>query len=144
METIDSLAAGLARKEGYACLKRLLEISTACEEVYPYFDTFVPMLDDKSSFVRTRGLLLIAANARWDTQNKVDAVLDKCLAHILDAKPSVSRQFIQALPGVAKEKPALAPRIRAALLAADTSINNDSMQPLVQKDIAAALAQIAK
>ena len=92
METIDSLAAGLARKEGYACLKRLLEISTACAEVYPYFDAFVPMLDDKSSFVRTRGLLLIAANARWDTQNKVDAVLDKCLAHILDAKPSVSRQ----------------------------------------------------
>ena len=41
METIDSLAAGLARKEGYACLKRLLEISTACR-VYPYLTPLCP------------------------------------------------------------------------------------------------------
>ena len=56
-------------KEAYAALKVLLNVSAQSDELYPYFDQFVAMSEDADSYIRTRGLLLIAANARWDEDN---------------------------------------------------------------------------
>ena len=53
------------QKTAYQALKHLLAISETCAEVSYYFDKFVALLQDPQSYVRTRGLLLIAANARW-------------------------------------------------------------------------------
>ena len=59
-----------------------------------------------------------------------------------DAKPITARQCVAALPEIAKAKPELIPRIRAALEQADLSRYSDSMQPLVLKDIVSALQKI--
>lgn len=48
----------------YSSLKELISLSENNNDVYQYFETFVIMLDNKNSYVRTRGLLLIAANAK--------------------------------------------------------------------------------
>lgn len=128
--------------QSYESLKLLLSESEKSNGVYKHFDTFSHMIDDANSYIRTRGLLLICTNAKWDDENRLDAIIDGCLSHILDEKPITSRQFIKALPEVAKHKPSLAPAIRNALMSADTGIYPDTMKSLVAKDIAAALKKI--
>lgn len=143
MPDIFQLVQGLQDKNNtyaYACLKTLLTESQNGPEVYALWDIFAPWVGSPHSYVRTRAFLLMAANARWDTAGKLDAVLPQCLKCITDDKPITARQCIQALPEMAKAKPALVPAIRAALEAADLAKYPDTMAPLVAKDIAAALA----
>ncbi len=106
---------------------------------YPYFDQFAALLRRKNSLVRNRAISILAANARWDTDRKFDALLDEFLSHVTDIKPITARQCVAALPEIAAARPELLPRIRAALEQADLSGYPDSMQPLVLKDIVAAL-----
>lgn len=61
-----------------------------------------------------------------------------------DVKPITARQCVAALPEIAEAKPELIPRIRAALEQADLSGYPDSMQPLVLKDIVAALRKMER
>ena len=51
--------------EGYACLKQLLDESGRTAALYPHWDELCALLDEESAYLRTRGLLLLAANARW-------------------------------------------------------------------------------
>jgi len=100
------------------------------------------MIDSDNSYVRTRGLLLISANAKWDEDNKIDEIIDKYIKHILDDKPITARQCINALPKIAEFKPDLVEVIITALRKADPERYASSMQPLVYKDIRAALEKI--
>ncbi len=93
---------------------------------------------------RTRRLTLIAYNAKWDKDNKIDEIIDEYLKHIEDVKPITARQCIKLLPMIAKNKPELKEDIVSALQKADISIYADSMQPLVYKDIQNSLAEIEK
>lgn len=140
-----ALVAGLQDTDhttAYACLQQLERESLQSNALYHYFDTFVAMLDGDNSYWRTRGLLLIVACARWDVDNKIDEVMDQCLTHIMDVKPTVSRQFIAVLPQLAQYKPDLAEDIRHALRSANPGHYRKSMASLVQQDIAKALEEI--
>ena len=66
------------------------------------------------------------------------------LKHITDVKPITARQCIKLLPMIAKDKPELRNDICSALERADISFYDDSMQPLVYKDIQKALKEIQK
>lgn len=129
-------------KIGYAALLALVEWSGRSDQVFPYLDQFFAMLDSPNSYVRTRGLILIAKNARWDTAGRVERGLDTYLAHITDEKPITARQCIQSLADLLAAKPNLARNIRAALESADFSRYPDSMSPLLQKDAIKRLKQI--
>ena len=145
MKNISDLIKTLYSKDNniaYKCLKLLELESEHSNAVYEFFDTFVEMIDDNNSYIRTRGLILISANAKWDIENKIDEIIDNYLKHILDVKPITARQCIKALPNIAKYKKDLVPCIRKALLKADTEIYKNSMQTLVYKDIRSALQKI--
>lgn len=90
------------------------------------------------------GLTLLAYNAKWDKDYKIDEVIDKYLKHITDAKPITARQCIKLLPIIAKHKPELKNDVLSALHKADISIYEDSMQSLVYKDIQKTLKVIQK
>lgn len=142
---IPALIRGLAdknNKAAYKCLKELEIISGQNNGVYQFFDTLAGMLSHDNSYVRTRGLLLIAANAKWDTDNKIDEIIDRYLCHIMDEKPITARQCIRSLPNIAQQKPDLVHDIRAALNQADSRRYTGSMQPLIYNDIRAALKMI--
>ncbi len=109
---------------------------------YCYFDDFAALLRHKNSLVRNRAISILAANARWDREDKFNALLDEFLTHVTDVKPITARQCVAALPEIAESKPALIPRIREALEQADLSGYPDSMRPLILKDIIAALEEI--
>ncbi|MEY8391987.1 SufBD protein [Lachnospiraceae bacterium 45-W7] len=107
-------------------------------------DRLSDMLDNDNSYIRTRGLTLIAYNAKWDKNYKIDEIIDKYLKHITDVKPITARQCIKLLPVIAKDKPKLRNDILSALQKANICIYDDSMQALVYKDIQKALKEIQK
>lgn len=133
---------GKDAKDAYAFTQQIVEESQASDAWYPGFGRFAELLRHKNSLVRNRVIAILAANARWDREGKFDALLDEFLSHVTDVKPITARQCVAALPEVAEAKPALVPRIRTALEQADLSGYPDSMQPLVLKDIVAALQKI--
>lgn len=128
----------------YKALQELQKESVETDNVYPYMDRLGDMLDNDNSYIRTRGLILLAYNAKWDKDYKIDEIIDKYLKHITDIKPITARQCIKLLPIVAKHKPELKNDILSALHKANTSIYDDSMQPLVYKDIQNSLKEIQK
>lgn len=119
----------------YKALQTLQKESEETNGVYAYMDRLCGMLDSDNSYLRTKGLVLIACNAKWDEDYKIDAILDQYLAHITDAKPITARQCIKMLPVLAKYKPDLKEDILSALRAADLSRYSGSMRPLVYQDL---------
>ena len=137
----------LFEKNNNTAYKALQILQKECEEsdkVYCYMDKLADMIDNDNSYIRTRGLTLIAYNAKWDKDNKIDEIIDEYLKHIKDVKPITARQCIKLLPMIAKNKPELKCDIASALQKADISIYADSMQPLVYRDIQNSLAEIEK
>ena len=130
------------QKTAYQALKHLLAISETRAEVSYYFDRFVALLQDPQSYVRTRGLLLIGANARWVEEKTCAAALPFCLALIQDPKPITRRQCIQALPSLSASHPSPKPSILAALTNAQIQDVPETMQRLIAKDIQKTLQAI--
>ena len=128
----------------YKALQELQKESEETDGVYPYMDRLSDMLDSDNSYIRTRGLTLLAYNAKWDRDYKIDEIIDKYLKHITDVKPITARQCIKLLPMVAKYKPELKNDILSALHKADISVYDSSMQSLVYKDIQKTLKEIQK
>jgi len=129
-------------KAGCTAMEVLRERSAHSDEVYPYFDRFVSMLAHENSYERNRALVLIAANACWDREGRIEGCLEEYLSHVADEKPITARQCIQNLPEIARAQPHLAARIAERLKKADLFRYQDSMAPLIAKDIAAALKKI--
>lgn len=128
----------------YKALQELQKESEETDCVYPFIDRLSDMLDSDNSYIRTRGLTLLAYNAKWDKEYKVEEIIDEYLKHITDVKPITARQCIKLLPIIAKHKPELKNDILSALNKANISIYDYSMQPLVYKDIQKALKKIKK
>jgi len=146
MDNIHELVYGLRDKDNdyaYQCLKQLQAEGSNSDKVYSYFDYFTEMLDDSSSYIRARGIHMIAANAQWDKDCKLDGIIDKFLEHILDEKPITARQCIQLLPIIAEHKPNLKEKIVSALLKAEPKKYKETMQKLIFKDIEKSLELIA-
>ncbi|MCI9126722.1 MAG: SufBD protein [Eubacterium sp.] len=129
-------------KVAYKALQELQKESEEANCVYPYMDRLSDMLDSDNSYIRTRGLTLIAYNAKWDKDYKIDEIIDKYLRHITDVKPITARQCIKLLSIIVKYKPELRNDILSALHKANLCIYDDSMQPLVYKDIQKVLKEI--
>lgn len=147
MENIDiaeifELLTAKSNHDAYHALQVLQRVSEETNAVYPYMDRLSDMMDSQNSYVRTRGLILIASNAKWDVDCKIDELIDRYLTHITDKKPITARQCIKLLPVIAKSKPELREDITAALNKADITVFADSMRPLVYQDIRRSLEDI--
>ena len=130
--------------EAYEALKELQKMSSESDEVYAHLDEFISMLNSDNSYLRSRGLTLIAANVKWDHGKKIDSIIDSYLQHITDVKPITSRLCIKTLPELAESKPELKNKIISALQNADLSEYKDSMRPLIRSDIETVLEKLTK
>lgn len=129
-------------KVAYEALQILQAISEITDSLYPYMRQLTNMLDSDNSYIRTRGIILIAYNARWDKENILNELIDKYLRHITDRKPITARQCIKLLPMISKYKPELNENIIVALNEADISTYSSSMQSLIYSDIQNALIEL--
>ena len=98
---------------------------------------FAELLQDKSSYVRTRAFVLICNQARWANDGQLAVVFDRMLLLLNDPKPTVVRQCLNALHEVALFRPELSDKIENALAEMDVSKYKDSISPLILKDVEA-------
>lgn len=122
-------------KAAYEYAKQICTESSASDKYLGMIPSFAEMLQDKSSYVRTRAFLLICSQARWANDGQLAAVFDQMCLLLNDPKPTVVRQCLNALHEVVLFRPELSDKIENALTEIDVSKYKDSMSPLILKDV---------
>jgi len=119
----------------YGAFQLLNERSMSHADVFPYWDLFATKLASDNSFQRSIGVMLLAANARWDQEGKTAAVLDAFLAILQDEKPITVRQCIQSLLLIVPYHRELVKAIAERLLSLNLLELRDTMRKLILLDI---------
>lgn len=135
----EQILADLTSKNdrvAWALTEKIVSESQETDQWYDCFDDFASLLSHPKALVRNRGFSLLAANVKWDDENRFDAHIAEFLSHITDEKPISARRCIQALAQIGQAKPRCIPLILTALHNADLSKYKDSMRPLIEKDMA--------
>jgi hypothetical protein len=101
----------------YGCAKVLMDLSAKHpEQLYPYMDSFIGLLDSKYRILTWNGLAIVANLAAVDVDKKFDAAFDKYYG-FLDAEYMVTvANTVGNSAKIALAKPYLIPRITAELL----------------------------
>ena len=145
METgILSLLTSKDDRQACALADRIIAESRESDKWYDGIEDFAELLESPKSLVRNRALHILAANARWDEQDRFDAILPGCLARLGDEKPITVRQCVKALAEIGRSKPRYIPVILDALIRADFSGYADSMRPLIERDVAAVIGELTR
>lgn len=144
---IPSLVKLLAEKNDkirYHAFLLLQYRSMLFNDVYPFWENFSSKLSDSNSYQRSIGIMLIAENVRWDTDNKIEAILDECKKLLKDEKPITVRQSIQSFGKIADAKPNLHERISHMLMAIDLLEIQETMRKSILLDIIHVLISIRR
>lgn len=131
-------------KARYKALQLLQKCSAISNMVYPFWEAFLSKLAHENSYQRTIGVMLIAENAKWDAESRMDEAIDAYLAVLHDEKPITARQCIQALDKIIPYKKHLCLKIADALMKIDISSVKETMRKLVLFDVLNALTLIRK
>lgn len=119
----------------YQAFLLLQHRSVLFDDVYPFWDTFYEKLKSLNSYQRSIGLMLIAENVRWDTENRMEEILDGYLVLLNDAKPNVVRQCIQSLGKIVSAKPSLSDIVASRLISFDIMAMKETMRKSILLDI---------
>ncbi len=122
-------------KQAHALCLKLERQSEETNALYEAFPLFLEMLDSPISYVRVRGFRLICAQAQWDVEGLIEKNLDKILRELEDEKPTSVRQCLSQLPKMIQYKPELNDQIWIRLKQLDVARYQDSMRPLIIKDV---------
>ena len=122
-------------KAAYEYSKLLGAESAQSDKNLPMIPQFADMLEDKSSYVRVRGFILICKQARWAKDGQIADVFDRMRVLLYDSKPTVVRQCLLALHEVVFYRSEMAEMIIDAVNHIDVSKYKESMSPLIKKDI---------
>lgn len=119
----------------YQAFLLLQNRSVFFDDVYPYWDIFRNKLKSDNSYQRSIGLMLIAENTRWDTENQMENTIDEYLELLKDEKPITIRQCIQSLGKVVPYKPGISNKIADRLISFDFTAIKETMRKSVLLDI---------
>lgn len=122
-------------KTAYEFAKQIGIESAQSDKYLVMIPEFVKMLNDKSSYVRTRGFCLICNQARWADDGQIEVVFNEMSALLYDDKPTVVRQCLVALHEVVLYRPEMTDMIQIAVSKINISRYKDSMVPLIEKDM---------
>lgn len=147
IEDIPQLIEWLALKDDnirYQAFLLLQNRSLFFADVYPYWDALRNKLNSDNSYQRSIGLMLIAENAKWDTENRMEGIIDEYLTLLNDEKPITIRQCIQSLGTIATAKPGLQDKIASRLISLDIRAVKETMRKSILLDILNVLLIIRK
>lgn len=119
----------------YQALLLLQNRSIFFDDVYHHWDIFRNKLKSDNSYQRSIGLMLIAENARWDTERRMEDTIDEYLGLLNDEKPITIRQCIQSLDKIVTYKPELNNKVAAALISFDFMAVKETMRKSILLDI---------
>lgn len=146
-EDIPQLVEWLSLKDDnirYQSLLLLQNRSLFINDVYPYWDIFRSKLKSDNSYQRSVGLMLIAENAKWDTENRMEYAIDEYLKLLNDEKPVTIRQCVQSLAKIIPHKPGLNKKIAGKLVLFDFTVIKETMRRSILLDILNILLIIRK
>lgn len=144
-DDIPQLVEWLSLKDDsvrYTVFLLLQNRSSLANDVYPYWHIFKSKLQSDNSYQRSIGLMLIAENAKWDTENKMEDTIDEHLALLNDEKPITIRQCIQSLGKIALCTPSLNSKIADRLISFNFAAVKETMRKSILLDIINVLLQI--
>jgi hypothetical protein len=117
---IDELLLGLDSDQArirYGAAKALRQSSAESpEQVYPYFDRFLELMEGDNTFLRWGSERILGNLAVVDREGKFERVLDRFLAPISGREMIGAANAIAAAAQIARAKPHLADRIATSLL----------------------------
>jgi hypothetical protein len=119
---IQSLIAALNDKTAarLKASKQLQLISQANPSLlYPHFEVFAKLLDNKSSVLLWNGIIILSYLVSVDKADKFDAILDKYYGHLWDGKLVTAANIFASSGRIACSRPDLASRITSELLKVD-------------------------
>jgi hypothetical protein len=146
-DDISQLVDWLSLKDDkirYQALLLLQSRSAYNDDVYTYWDIFREKLNSDNSYQRSIGLMLIADNARWDTQNRMEEAIYDYLKCLNDEKPITVRQCIRSLVKIINNKPELIGIIADKLVELDLTYIKETMRKSILLDILEVLLIIRK
>lgn len=146
-DDIPQLVEWLSLKDDnirYQAFLLLQNRSAEFEDVYPYWDVFRDKLKSDNSYQRSIGLMLIAENAKWDAENRMEDTIDEYLELLKDEKPITVRQCIQSLGKVTPYKPDLNAKVADRLISFDIMAVKETMRKSILLDILNVLLIIRK
>ncbi len=114
------------------------------DDVYPFWHVFAEKLEGESPEQRSIGIVLIAANTKWDIKNKVDQAIDAYLLCLDHKKPDVVRQCIQSLRQILPYKKHLYLYIADRLISINLRDVDEAARKAVLIDILEVLMVIRK
>jgi hypothetical protein len=101
----------------YGCGKVLMDLSVEYpEKLYPYWDTFIELLDSKYRILTWNAMAVIANLARVDREQKFNGVFDKYFGFLNSEYMVTVANLVGNSGKIALAKPELIPRITAELL----------------------------
>jgi hypothetical protein len=128
----------------YQAFLLLQNRSLFCDDVYQYWDTLRSKLRSDNSYQRSIGLMLLAENAKWDAENRMEDTIDELLTLLNDEKPITIRQCIQSLGKIVTSKPGLNDKIASRLISFDLMSVKETMRKSILLDILNVLSVIRK
>jgi hypothetical protein len=146
-EDIPQLMEWLTEKDDklrYYSLLLLEHRSEEYSDVYPFWDIFCEKLRSTNSYHRSTGIMLIAANVKWDRENKIDSTINDYLRILNDEKPITVRQCIQSLGKLVSYKTNLHNKVANELISIDIMDFKPTMRKLILIDILNILVLIRK
>jgi hypothetical protein len=136
---LDLLIDWLKEKDDtlrYTAFLLLQLLSAKGDRVYKYWDNFGNMINDVNSYQRSLGIMLIAENIRWDSQDRFAKLCSSYLEHCDDEKFVTSRQCIQGLQKIIAHTQKHRHEIVDKLLAIQLEGKKETQQGLLLLDIA--------
>ena len=146
-EDIPQLVEWLSLKDDkirYQVFLLLQSRSAQLSDVYPFWDDLKSKLSSDNSYQRSIGLMLIAENVRWDTENKMEDIMDDYLAILHDEKPITVRQCIQSLGIISGSLSQPPEKIVSGLLSLNLMDIKETMRKSILLDILHVLIEVRK
>lgn len=137
-DDVSQLVEWLSLKDNelrYQAFLLLQNRSLLFDDVYPYWSVFRNKLKNDNSYQRSIGLMLIAENVIWDTENRMEDTIDEYLNLLSDEKPITVRQCIQSLEKIVLSKPGLNDEIASRLISFNLMTAKETMRKSILLDI---------
>lgn len=112
--------------------------------MFVHWDALVNRLDNENSYQRSLGAMLLAENARWDSEGRFSAILERYLVLCDDEKFVTARQSIQALLKVLPCQPQICTAVVDKLIGIDLMQRKDTQRKLLLLDICSVLAAVQR
>ena len=131
-------------QDSYQVSNEVFKIIESSDVFYPYYDSFLSLVEGRTSFMRMRGFSFCVALAKYDKDNKIDESLPILLSILKDDKPTTVRVCLSSIKDLVIVKPYLKKDILPYLDTIDLSKYKESMAHLIKKDIEETLKILEK